>query len=106
MQNPLLQAFPEPTDLLEASPEELSAVLIKIFPEVAQFSGVNFGTIERMFFPTTGTGYPSASRDAVGLVIAEALSWMEHQGIFVRNPKQPYSYWYVLTRKGTALSNN
>jgi uncharacterized protein (TIGR02391 family) len=36
------------------------------------------------------------------MAVAEALSWLETQGIIVRNPNQPAA-WYRLTRRGQKL---
>ncbi len=47
-----------------------------------------------------GQGY---YEPAVG-AIAEALSWLQTQGLVVRNPVQPAD-WYLLTRRGRKLKN-
>ncbi len=44
------------------------------------------------------------SNEAVALALGEALSWLETQGLLMRNPTQPNAVWYVLTRRGRELN--
>jgi uncharacterized protein (TIGR02391 family) len=109
MTAPLLQILPTPEDLLALEPEDLAGVLIEVLPALMQEAGVTYQAIDSALYPPHAggpvpAGYPQSTRDAVGLALAEALSWMETQGLLVRNPGQP-GVWYVLTRRGQKLRN-
>ena len=95
----LLEIFPDPQDLLALKPEELAGILIEIVPAVRLFE-----TLKAQVSPRSGGGgYPRGwVLGEVELALAEALSWLENQGIIVRNPTQP-APWYLVTRRGRAL---
>jgi uncharacterized protein (TIGR02391 family) len=99
---PLLSIFPEPKDLLALMPEELAGVLVETIPSVSQSAGFVMANFIDKLFPIGGAGYPPGVRGDVEIAIAEAMSWLETQGIIVRNPGQPAD-WYLLTRRGREL---
>ena len=103
MAHPLLEAFPQPKDLLAVQPEDLAGVLIEVLPSLMQAAGFEFGALQQAFYPMQGGGYPPMSQGEVNLVIAEALAWLEQQGLLMRNPNQPNYHWYVLTRRGAEI---
>jgi uncharacterized protein (TIGR02391 family) len=53
-------------------------------------------------YPPQGGGYPPGAQHDIALALAEALSWLETQGIIVQNPNQP-AKWHRLTRRGQEL---
>lgn len=95
----LLTIFPEPKNLLALEPEELAGILIEIIPSISQNSGFLINSFLEQLSPPHGGGYPPAIHAQVAVVLAEAMSWLETQGIIVRNPNQP-AEWYLLTRRG------
>jgi uncharacterized protein (TIGR02391 family) len=98
----LLQAFPEPKDIIAAQPEELAGVLLETLPSLLQSGGVTFHALEHVFYPPHGGGYPIPPNRGVVLALAEALAWLQQQGLLVRDPVQPGT-WYVLTRRGQQI---
>lgn len=103
MTHPLIQAFPGPKDLLAVRPEELAGVLIEVLPGLMQSVGFTFGALEQIFYPPHGGSYGRQEIEPVTLALAEALAWLEQQGLLLRNPNQPNSTWYLLTRLGRAI---
>jgi uncharacterized protein (TIGR02391 family) len=94
----LLEIFPDPKDLLALKPEELAGILIEIGPD-----GFWFDNLKAQVSPRpNGGGYPTGwMLEEVVLALAEALSWLEIQGIIVRDPKNPA--FYLVARQGRAL---
>jgi uncharacterized protein (TIGR02391 family) len=96
----LLEIFPHPEDLLALKPEELAGVLIEILPAVRLFDDLK----AQVFPRSDGSGYPHGwVLEEVALALAEALSWLETQGIIVRDPLHPAALCYLVTRQGRAL---
>jgi uncharacterized protein (TIGR02391 family) len=102
MTTTLLTVFPEPKDLLALEPEELAGVLVEIIPGVSQSAGFMIDALLAQIFRSHGGSYPPGAQGEIAQALAEALSWLETQGIVVRNPSQPAA-WYVLTRRGRQL---
>jgi uncharacterized protein (TIGR02391 family) len=98
----LLSAFPEPKDLLSLEPEEFAGVLLEVIPSISQQAGFLIGNIVDQFIPPHGGGYPPRMSSEISVMAAEALAWLENQGIVVKNPNQPAD-WYLLTRRGRSL---
>jgi hypothetical protein len=99
----LLEIFPDARELLALEPEELAGVLIELLPGISQESGFQFGNLtEPVFRPLQGNGYGPGIFHEVALALAEALSWLEAQGLIVQNPVQR-APWYLVTRRGRAL---
>jgi hypothetical protein len=101
----LLDLFPDPKDLLALPPEELGAILLELLPPMMQAAGVTFSDIEGLVFPhfARGAGYDHLWHDQVSLALAEAMAWLEVLGLLIRNPGQPNSSWYILTRRARTL---
>ncbi|WP_372783465.1 TIGR02391 family protein [Phenylobacterium sp.] len=101
----LREILPDPKDLLALEPEELAGILLELLPGMDRNgSGTTFIDIEIRLFPqifvaAPDQGYPNDARDDVGMALAEALSWLETQGLIVRNPGQAGAH-YVVTRRG------
>jgi len=99
----LLQLFPQPSDLLALQPEDLAEVLMEVIPGVCQSAGfLHTNLIDQVQPPHGGQGYSHHSLPAVRQAIGEATSWLETQGLIVRNHGQPAD-WYLVTRRGQAL---
>lgn len=100
----LLDILPNTDDLLALEPEELAGILLEVLPGMMQSAGVVFSRIEQDVYPPLGPGgYDRMQSEDVSLVLAEALSWLETQGLVVKNPDQPQHTWYVITRRGRRL---
>ncbi len=97
----LLTFCPNSKDLLALQPEELAGILVEIIPPISQGAGFVIQTLTEQVFPREG-GYPRGMNDEVVGVIAEALSWLQVEGIIIRNPTQ-HTDWYKLTRRGRNL---
>jgi hypothetical protein len=98
----LLSIFPNPADLLALEPEELGGVILEVAPGVMQHGIFNDGYLSAQLFPAVGTGYQHNVHRPVELALAEALSWLESQGLIVIDPGQPLKS-YVLTRRAKTL---
>lgn len=102
----LLEIFPDARQLLALEPEELAGVLIEILPGVSQSAGFMIDSLTAQVFPPhphlQGRGYGHGISEEVVLAFAEALSWLETQGLIVRNPTQP-APWYMVTRRARAV---
>lgn len=83
------------------APEELASVLLEIIPSLSQSAGVTYDTIAQQLWPPHGAGYPHGD-SRVQLALAEALSWLQTEGLLVRNPTQAAG-WFWLTRRGAQL---
>jgi uncharacterized protein (TIGR02391 family) len=100
----LLTIFPEPKNLLALEPEELAGILVEIIPSISQHSGFLINNFLEQLSSPHGGGYPPTTHAQVAVALAEAMSWLETQGIIVRNPNQP-AEWYLLTRRGQELKS-
>ena len=81
----------------------MAGVLIEIIPGLPeQPAGFVMEQFMEPMFSLQGGGYPISAKEKIGLVLAEAMSWLQNQGIIIRNPAQP-SEWYLLTRRGYTL---
>ena len=98
----LLTIFPNQNDLMALSPEELGGVLLEIVPAVIQNGMFNTESLLAQLYPPLGNGYPVGGNRPVSLAVAEALSWLITQGLLIRDPGQPAT-WYVLTRRAQSL---
>jgi uncharacterized protein (TIGR02391 family) len=105
MPTALTAIFPNPKDFFALEPEELAGILVELIPSVSQQAGFLIESLMTPMFPVQGGGYPPAVQGQVAVTLAEAFSWLETQGIIVRNPNQPAA-WYLLTRRGQALKTH
>jgi uncharacterized protein (TIGR02391 family) len=107
----LLELLPKPEDLLALEPEELAGLLIETLTPAMQATGVHFEAIEKPLYPLMWSagqlapGYPAEAIPAVRVALAEALSWLERQGLIVRSPGHPNGNWYLVSRRGRSLSS-
>jgi uncharacterized protein (TIGR02391 family) len=98
----LLEVLPTAELLLALEPEELAGVLIEVIPGGMQNDNFHIGDLTYQVFPPAGNGYPGAVHRKVVLAIAEAVSWLENQGVIIQDPNQPADR-YTLTRRGRKL---
>jgi len=96
----LAEIFPDPQALLALNPEELAGLLIEI-PD-----GLLFDRLKAQVSPgPDGSGYATGwVLGDVQSALAAALSWLETQGIVVRDPN--CLTVYSRTRKGRAIRSH
>jgi hypothetical protein len=99
----LLSLFPKPEDVLALAPEDFGGVIIELMPPLLQNGMFNPTMLIAQVYQVVGASYPPGSRPAVELAIAEAISWLVTQGLFVPDPGQPSPGFYVPTRRAKSL---
>jgi hypothetical protein len=102
MTQSLLLIFPNLCDLLALEPEELGGVILEVAPMVMQNGLFTSHSFLAQLFTSVGPSYPHGNHRKVELAIAEAMSWLETQGLIIHDPGQP-SPWFTLTRRGKNL---
>lgn len=98
----LRNILPEPSDLLRIEPEELAGILLEFIPSLEQRDSFVIENIIQHLYPPHGGGYAPQSRENVMIAVAEALGWMQSQGLLIRNPNQN-AHWLMLTRRAREL---
>jgi uncharacterized protein (TIGR02391 family) len=101
--SPLFSAMPNAATVLALEPEELAGVLLDLVPLVMNGPRFVIGSFTQPT-PPYENDYPQAARTEIEFAIAEATSWMQAQGIIMRDPGQPAD-WYVLTRRGKQIGS-
>src|ERR1700732_1363675 len=99
----LLSLFPKPEDVLALTPEDFGGVIIELMPPLLQNGMFNPAALIAQVYQPVGPSYPSGSKRAVELAIAEAISWLVTQGLLVPDPGQPSPGFYVPTRRAQSL---
>ena len=99
----LLSMFSTPEDILALTPEDLGGVIVELMPPLLQNGMFNPAVLMAQVYPVVGPSYPQGSRRSIGLVIAEAISWLVTVGILVPDPSQPSPGFYVPTRRAQTL---
>jgi hypothetical protein len=99
----LFSQFPKYEDLLALMPEDLGGVIIELLPSVLQNGMFNREALTASCYEMVGPSYPPASRRAVKLAIAEAISWLVCQGLLIPDPEQPAPAFFVPTRRAQTL---
>jgi len=98
MTKTFVSLVPNVEDLLALEVEDLGGVVMEVLPSLMQNQMVHAGAIVSAPF-ALGEKYPENYRRAVYLALAEAISWLESQGLIVQDPEQPAT-WYRITRRG------
>jgi uncharacterized protein (TIGR02391 family) len=99
----LLEIFPDARELLALEPEDLAGVVIELLPGISQGAGFLLENLtDPVFRPAQGNGYGPGIFHEVVLALSEALSWLETQGLIVRNLAQT-ARWYLMTRRGRSI---
>lgn len=99
----LLSLFPKPEDVLALTPEDLGGVIIELIPPLLQNGMFNPAALLAQVYQVVGASYPSGSRRAVELAVAEAICWLVTEGLLVPDPGQPSPGFYVPTRRAQSL---
>jgi uncharacterized protein (TIGR02391 family) len=99
----LFDVFSDPPALLRLEPEELGGILLELAPKVAQNGLFSGGSFVPDYQPVPVPSWQHHRR-GVSLAVAEAMGWLVSQGLIMRDPAQPGSF-FVLTRRGQSLKN-
>jgi hypothetical protein len=99
----LLSIFPKLEGLLSTAPEDLAAILIELWPQAMQNGMVNLGGFIGTLYGGGQDRYPVGTQKEVLFALAEAMSWLETQGLIMQDPSQFAGGWYVKTRRGEAM---
>jgi hypothetical protein len=100
----LLSVFSTPEDLLTATPEDLAAILLEIMPPLLQNGMIQMGAFTHSLYATgQERGYAPASQKPVLYALAEAMNWLETQGLIMSAPDQHSVGWFVRTRRAETL---
>ena len=98
----LLSILQNPRDLLALEPEELGGVVLEVIPGVLQNDNFSIHDLWAQLSIPIGSPYQQNVHRPVELALAEALSWLEGQGLIIPDPGQPAGR-YTLTRRGKTL---
>jgi uncharacterized protein (TIGR02391 family) len=105
----LRQAIPDPEVLLALEPEELAAKLLFLIRNRSNLSGrYNARNLENeLWHDVPGQpSYPRGRQAEIGLAVAEALAWLEAQGLAVPDAGLNGSNgWRRLSRRALKLEN-
>jgi uncharacterized protein (TIGR02391 family) len=102
----LANIFPNIDDALSLGPEDMGAVLLELWEGATEDRNDQrvIGTFTANVYNSGNpANYPPLKRRDLELVIAEAWSWLEHEGLIVRLPDSSVSPWFVRTRRGKSL---
>jgi uncharacterized protein (TIGR02391 family) len=101
MSKSLLTVFPRPEDLAAIAAEDLAIIMFE-FLRPDRLGRFSIGALVEQFFPLTGGGYPPGSKRETLMAIAEAVSWLESQGLVVEDPEQP-THFFAMTKRAKTL---
>jgi uncharacterized protein (TIGR02391 family) len=103
----LTEAFPDAKTLLALQPEELGDMILELTH--ADGSGPVTFTLAGLMDPVNNRIDPAwsqAIRPQVLRAVAEAMAWLEHTDLIMRDPTQAYGTpWRTRTRRGSQLRN-
>lgn len=102
--SPLYSQIPDADLLLAMEPEEIAGILIELIPGISHGPRFVPGAFTAPPPGPQQSGYPYAKREAIDLVVAEAMAWMVSEGLVIRDPGQPAD-WFQLTRRGKRLKS-
>jgi Protein of unknown function (Hypoth_ymh) len=103
MSQSLLTVFPRPEDLTAIAAEDLAIVMFE-FLRPDREGRFNPAGLRDQLFTTAGASYPPMAKRQTLLALAEALAWLQSQGLIVEDFEQP-QHFFVITRRGRALRN-
>ena len=103
MPESFLSLFPKVEDVLSLDVEELGGVVFEIMPPLLQSEIVHVRALSGSAFPPVGPGYPQNYYTQFENAVAEAISWLETQGLIVQDPGQAAGY-FRLTRRGRKIT--
>lgn len=97
----LLTIFPRPQDLTAVAAEDLATVMFEVLrPD--RYGRFSLEALLQQVITHTGASYPPTSKDEVMLALAEALAWLQSNGLVIEDPRQP-NYGYVITKRAKGL---
>lgn len=99
----LISIFPTPDDLLAVTPEELGAVLLEVMPRLMQTGLIQIGAFTHELYAAGQSGYQGAKQREVTYAFAEAMNWLEAQGLIMSAPDQFSTGFFVKTRRAQTL---
>lgn len=99
----LLSIFPTPDDLLAVTPEELGAVLLEVMPRLMQNGLIQIGSFTHELYSVGQSGYQGVKQREVMYAMAEAMNWLESQGLIMSAPDQFSTGFFVKTRRAQKL---
>jgi uncharacterized protein (TIGR02391 family) len=104
MPESIVSLVPNVSDFLALDVEDLGGVVFEALPLLLQNGMAHVQAIATSPFPQLGPSYPHGTREAVGNVIAEALVWLEVQGLVFQAPDQHSPGWYRISRRGKGVA--
>jgi hypothetical protein len=104
MPETIVSLVPNVSDLLALDVEDLGGVVFEVSPSLLQNGMVHVEAIATSPFPQLGPSYPHGTRQAVGNAIAEALAWLEVQGLIFEDPGNVRG-WYRISRRGAGVQS-
>jgi hypothetical protein len=99
MAETFLSLVPNVEDILSLEVEDLAGVVFEVMPGVMQNDLVHAMALAGQPFPNFGGGYPENRRKDFSLAVAEAMGWLQAQGLIVQDPQQAAG-WFRITRRG------
>lgn len=95
---------PEYDQVQSLHAEELGAILLELWEDASQREDMaTIGDFTyHLYAPHGSSSYPSSRKAELERIIAEAFSWLEREGLIVRDPHQPASF-YRRTRRGRKI---
>lgn len=99
----LYSLIPDAGQVLAMEPEELAGLLLELISQVPQGGRFLVSSFTQEQAPYHNEYSQNAKSDVL-IAVAEAVSWMESQGLVVRDPSQPVE-WLLLTRRGKKLKS-
>lgn len=94
--------FSTPTELMALEPEEVAGVLLEMAPTVSQNGKFVIQNFVDPAYSIQGDGWSRATNEGVTLAVAEALNWLQSQGLVIPEPGTS-GPWHRLTRRGESL---
>jgi hypothetical protein len=103
MSKSLLSVFPRPEDLTGIAAEDLAIVMFE-FLRPDREGRFNPAGLRDQLLNTTAESYPPSAKRQTLQAIAEALSWLQSQGLIAEDFEQPQHFFFI-TKRGRALGS-
>jgi uncharacterized protein (TIGR02391 family) len=103
----LAHEVPNVEDLLSLAPEEVGALLLRIWPDGSEPFQTLFITPQHVVGSCVGggseaTGYPPEKRRDIEVAVEEAFTWLLVAGLIIREPSQSAGF-FTKSRRGKAI---
>jgi hypothetical protein len=103
----LIDFAPTVEDLLEIEPEDLGLILVSLARGAPGTSRRNFtvSEFEMPIWNANAPGYPThpTSQQSVSRALAEAMQWLQTEGLVMVAPDQPNGYLGLSSRRSFAV---